>query len=122
MMQTHGFEDRAVQGAMAERRTPSAWPVVDRIGAVRAMIEDLGWVGPGARQGVMEDIVHLLRAEALEPSFTPGASQLRSLTGWLDDLEHEVSQVSPDVAAFDRKAQGLVALFTAADRFRQASC
>ncbi|HVV16432.1 MAG TPA: hypothetical protein VHH90_04445 [Polyangia bacterium] len=81
---------------------PVAMDRRERIDLLRGML--------GAPQPIapMEDIVRLLRHEALDPGARFEATQQRIVVQSLDDLEHEVSRLHPDRGCFQRKAQSLI--------------
>jgi hypothetical protein len=85
-----------------------------RIGVLRGMLGGLERLTPTRRQTQMEDIVRLLRSEALDPTAQFRPSQRQVVVRSLDDLEHELWQQAPDAGTFDRKAQILIDVFAIA--------
>ncbi|MFL5305012.1 MAG: hypothetical protein ACJ8F1_07350 [Polyangia bacterium] len=71
-----------------------------------------GMLGGGQPTTPMEDIVRLLRHEALDPGAQFEATQGQVVVRSLDDLEHEVSRLDPDRSRFDRTAQVLIDILT----------
>ena len=67
-----------------------------------------GMLGGGHKTTPMEDIVRLLRHEALDPGAQFEATQGQVVVRSLDDLEHEVSRLDPDRNRFDCTAQILI--------------
>ena len=67
-----------------------------------------GMLGGPWQDKPLEDIVRLLRHEALDPAARFEATQRRTVVQSLDDLEHEVSRLDPDWSHFERKAQILI--------------
>jgi len=89
-------------------------PRGQRIGALRGMLGGLERLTPTRQQVEMENIVRLLRSEALDPTaqFQPDERQV--VVRSLDDLEHELWRTAPDPGSFDRKAQILIDVFAIA--------
>jgi hypothetical protein len=85
-----------------------------RIGVLRGMLGGLERLTPTRLQTQMEDIVRLLRSEALDPTAHFRPSQRHVVVRSLDDLEHELSRQAPDAGSFDRKAQILIDVFAIA--------
>lgn len=73
-----------------------------RIDLLRGMLE------ASQQRTPLEDILRLLRYEALDPGAHFEANQRRIVVQSLDDLEHEVSRLDPDRTHFERKAQILI--------------
>jgi hypothetical protein len=90
------------------RITPVATDRSGRIDLLRGMLGTLERITPTGHPELMEDILRLLRQEALDPAAHFGASQRRTVVRSLDDLEHEVSRLDPDRGHFDRKAHTLI--------------
>ncbi len=67
-----------------------------------------GMLGASQQSAPLEEILRLLRREALDPGARFQASQGRIVVRSLDDLEHEVSRLDPDRTHFQRKAQILI--------------
>jgi hypothetical protein len=86
----------------------------ERMGAVRGMLGSLERLTPTGRQSLMENIVRLLRSEALDPTAQFRPSQRQVVVRSLDDLEHELWRAAPDPGSFDRKAQILIDVFAIA--------
>jgi len=86
----------------------------ERIGALRGMLGRLERLTPTRQQPAMENILRLLRSEALDPTahFQPDERQV--VVRSLDDLEHELWRAAPDPGSFDRKAQILIDVFAIA--------
>lgn len=85
-----------------------------RMGALRGMLGSLERLTPTGRQTQMENIVRMLRSEALDPTAHFRPSQRQVVVRSLDDLEHELWQSAPDTGSFDRKAQILIDVFAIA--------
>ncbi|HVT09244.1 MAG TPA: hypothetical protein VHO67_17410 [Polyangia bacterium] len=56
----------------------------------------------------MEEIIRLLRHEALDPAAQFESTQGQVVVQSLDDLEHEVSRLDPDRSHFDRQVRLLI--------------
>ncbi|HVY40028.1 MAG TPA: hypothetical protein VHM31_18945 [Polyangia bacterium] len=56
----------------------------------------------------MEEILRLLRHEALDPAAQFESTQGQVVVQSLDDLEHEVSRLDPDRTRFDRQVRILI--------------
>ncbi len=86
----------------------------ERIGALRGMLGGLERLTPTRQQSAMENIVRLLRSEALDPTVRFQPEERHVVVRSLDDLEHELWRAAPDPGSFDRKAQILIDVFAIA--------
>lgn len=101
----------------SSRRSPLAsvpLPRHERLDLLRGMLERLEDATPAGQGYMMTKILPLLRREALDPAARFEHAQQALVTRSLDELEHETSRVCPDLAAFDRKAQILIDVFSLA--------
>ena len=74
----------------------------ERIDHLRGMLAAPQPIAP------MQEIVRLLRYEALDPAAQFEAAQGQVVVQSLDDLEHELSRLDADSSDFQRKAQRLI--------------
>jgi hypothetical protein len=102
-----------VQFETAETESPAECRD-ERIGALRGMLGSLERLTPTGQQSLMENILRLLRSEALDPTAQFRPSQRQVVVRSLDDLEHELWRTAPDPGSFDRKAQILIDVFAIA--------
>jgi hypothetical protein len=62
---------------------------------------------------VMHKVLSILRREALRSELRLAQPELTALMGAIADLEHEAARRAPDAAAFNLRAQLVVATLTA---------
>ena len=62
---------------------------------------------------LMQKVLDLLRREALLPDLGLGQPEVAAVMGAIEDLEHEAARRAPDPAAFNRRAQVVVAALSA---------
>jgi hypothetical protein len=86
----------------------------ERMGTLRGMLGGLERLTPTRQHVEMENIVRLLRSEALDPTARFRNDERQVVVRSLDDLEHELWRAAPDPGSFDRKAQILIDVFTIA--------
>jgi len=73
-----------------------------RIDHLRGMLADPQPITP------MEEILRMLRHEALDPAAQFESTQGQVVVQSLDDLEHEVSRLDPDRTRFNRQVRILI--------------
>jgi hypothetical protein len=78
--------------------------------------EILGALDQVTRAGqspLMRKVLDILRREALRPDLRLAQPEVAALMGAIEDLEHEAARRAPDPAAFNRRAQVVVAALSA---------
>jgi hypothetical protein len=78
--------------------------------------ELLGALDQVTRSGqspLMRKVLDILRREALRPDLRLGQPEVDAVMGAIQDLEHEAARLAPDPAAFNRRAQVVVAALSA---------
>ena len=78
--------------------------------------ELLGALDQVTRSGqspLMRKVLDILRREALRPDLRLGQLEVDAVMGAIQDLEHEAARLAPDPAAFNRRAQVVVAALSA---------
>jgi hypothetical protein len=62
---------------------------------------------------LMRKVLDILRREALRPDLRLEKPEVAAVMGAIEDLEHEAARLAPDSAAFNRRAQVVVAALSA---------
>jgi len=98
----------------AEPEVATAFLLHERLSVLREMLGSMSDATPLGRGYLTNKIVNLLRNEALRPnaSFTVGEREL--VNRCLEDLEHELGQIAPDIEAFDARARTLIEILSLA--------
>ncbi len=86
----------------------------ERLVLLREMLESMVDATPAGQRYIMSKVVRVLRDEALRPDarFTVGDRAIVNRS--LEDLEHELARIAPDVEGFDSPARILIEILSLA--------
>ena len=77
------------------------------------LLAALDQVTRSGQSPLMQKVLEILRREALRPDLQLGQPEVAAVMGAIQDLEHEAARRAPDPAAFNRRAQVVVAALAA---------